>query len=297
MHMKIKPLLALAGTLILFSTYEIVSKTIAYQVPPLQINFWRFLFGGMLLLPVALVINHQAERSLTRADLFRLGRLGLVMVALSLPMLQQAITYIPASTAAVLFCTNPLFAHLFAAMLQGEKMSVRTWSGLLVSLTGISLIITSEIINLDFTWRILLGLGLSLASALFFGLYIVLAKGEAERVGGVTVNAITFIAGAIITLPLMLWFQVPLLFFDPAALPQMLYLTIGITCGAFLLFLYALQHLSAATSSLIFFIKPLSATLLAIWWLQEKATPTFMLGTVVVVAGLFFADKKISPPS
>jgi len=295
--MKIKPLMALIGTLILFSTYEIVSKTITYMVPPLQINFWRFLVAGLILLPVALLLNARSGRRLTSTDILRLSRLGVVMVGLSLPLLQQAISYIPASVAAVLFCTNPLFAHLFTAISNKEDFSLRTWIGLLGSLVGMGLIVFSEIIKLEFTGRTLFGLGLTIISAVLFGLYLVMAKGEAERVGSVTANAIPFIAGALFTVPLLLWQRVPLLVFNLAAWPQMLYLTVGIACGAYLLLLYALKYLPASTGSLIFFIKPLLATILAAWWLKEAVTPFFMAGTLIVVGCLFITHKKISPPS
>lgn len=295
--MKIKPLLALAGTLILFSTYEIASKSIASIVPPLQINFWRFMAGGLILLPIAMIINYRAHRRLTGTDLLRLSRLGLVMIAISLPLLQVAIVYIPASAAAVLFCTNPLFAHLFSAIIDKEHLSKRTWTGLLISLGGIILIIISELMKLNFSGYSLLGISLAIGSALFWGLYIVLAKGEAEKVGGLTVNAITFIIGSLITLPLLIWLRVPRVTFDPQAWPEMLYLTLGITCGAFILFLYALQYVSANTGSLIFFIKPLLATFLAAWWLQEKISPLFLVGTCIVIIGLLFSRKKTSPPN
>lgn len=289
---KLRPILALAGTLFLFSTYEIVSKTITYMVPPLQINFWRFLFAGLLLLPVALLLNKRAGLRLNRTDIFRLSILGIVMVGLSLPLLQQAISYISASVAAVLFCTNPIFAHLFTAIKNKEMFSLRTWIGLLGSLLGMGMIIFSEITKLDFTLQTLFGIGLTLISAILFGLYLVMAKGEAEKVGSVTANAIPFIAGSLFTMPMLLWQKIPLLVFDPAAWPQMLYLTVGIACGAYLLLLYALKYLKASTGSLIFFIKPLLATLIAAWWLQEAVTPLFITGTLIVVGCLFLTNKK-----
>lgn len=293
--MRLKPWLALTGTLLLFSTYEIVSKTIANTVPSLQINFWRFLVGGSVLLPIALIINAREGRHLTRRDLGKLIRLGIVNVGLSLPLLQQAIIYIPASVAAVLFCTNPLFAHIFTALAAHEPMSKRTWAGLLLSLGGMALIIGAEITRLSFSWQSLLGLVLTIVAAVLFGLYIVMAKGIAEEVGSITANAIPFIAGALFTLPLLLWRGTPLFIFDPVAWPQMLYLTLGITCGAFLLLLYALRFLPAATGSLIFFIKPVLATVFAAWWLKETVPPAFLLGTLIVVSGLFCTHKKNQP--
>lgn len=57
-------------TLIFFSSYEVVGKTLAGMVNPYQLNFIRFFFGGLILLPIAIRSLHKKEIKLSKKDIF-----------------------------------------------------------------------------------------------------------------------------------------------------------------------------------------------------------------------------------
>lgn len=103
-------------TVIFFSSYEVVGRMLTGLVNPYQLNFVRFLIGGLLLLPLA--INHIKNKKikLTVKDMLYISLIGLVNVVLSMSFFQIGINATKASLAAVIFSSNPLFCDDFSLL-------------------------------------------------------------------------------------------------------------------------------------------------------------------------------------
>ncbi len=191
--------------------------------------------------------------------------------------------YVNASLVAVLFCTNPIFANLFDHLIYRQHLSLPKLAGLFLGAAGILFVFYTEIF---FQSTNLTGVLAALLSAAGYGLYIVLAKSTADKLGGMVVNSFSFLIGAIFLIPILLIFNIPLLHFDVSILPQMLYITIMLTIAAYVLFLYGLKFLPAGAGSLIFFAKPPLAIIWTFLFLQEKITVPFVVGSMIIIAGI-----------
>ncbi|HNX27832.1 MAG TPA: DMT family transporter [Syntrophomonadaceae bacterium] len=275
--------LALVLTILLFSTLEFVSKTITYDIHPLQINFLRFLAAGLLMLPFTLLSMYKNQQQLSRHDFIKISLLGIINVTFSISLLHVSLLYINASLAAVLFCTNPVFANFFDYLIYRQNLSPVKIAGLFLGTAGMVAIFYTEIF---FQSTNLTGIIAALLSAAGYGLYIVLAKSVSDKLGGMIVNCFSFIIGALILMPLLLLLKIPLWRFDLSILPQMLYITLILTIAAYVLFLFGLKFLPAGTGSLIFFAKPPLAILWAFLFLQEAITVPFLIGSFIIMAGI-----------
>lgn len=275
--------LALILTVLLFSTLEFVSKTITYNIHPLQINFLRFLAAGLLLLPFALLSLPKHQVHLSRHDFIKITVLGIVNVTFSVSLLHVSLLYVNASLVAVLFCTNPIFANFFDYLIYHQSLSPVKIVGLFLGAAGMLAIFYTEIF---FQSTNLGGIVAALLSAAGYGLYIVLAKSTSDKIGGLIVNCFSFIIGALFLIPVLVFLKIPLLRFDLSVWPQMLYITLMLTIAAYFLFLYGLKFLPAGTGSLIFFAKPPLAILWAYLFLQEAITIPFLIGSLIIMAGI-----------
>ncbi len=275
--------LSLVLTVLLFSTLEFVSKTITFDIHPLQINFLRFLAAGLLMLPLALFSMPKRKLHLSRHDYIKITVLGIVNVTFSVSLLHISLMYVNASLVAVLFCTNPIFANFFDYLIYHQRLSAVKLVGLFLGAAGMVAIFYTEIF---FQSTDLVGIVAALLSAAGYGLYIVLAKSTSDKLGGLIVNSFSFIIGALFLMPVLIFLKIPLLRFDLSVLPQMLYITIMLTIVAYVLFLYGLKFLPAGTGSLIFFAKPPLAILWAFLLLHETITLPFLLGSFVIMAGI-----------
>jgi len=286
---KWKAVGALVLTIIFFSTFEVVSKKITYSIQPMQINYLRFLIGGLILLPLAVADQRQRSVRLEKRHLKSLFWLGFLNVTLCLSVFQISIKFIPASTAAVIFCTNPVFVHIFEAWRGHYRFNPYQILGLICAAAGLLLVALHEVMMGSGSW---LGTGLAMFSAVTYGLFIVQARQATQELGSLTVNSISFILGALACIPILLYFGIPLLTFDYEVWPWMVYLILILTSLAYYLFLYGLEHLPPGAGSLIFFIKPVLATSLAAYLLHESISTLFLAGTLVIIFGLWLYTRQ-----
>ena len=178
-------------TTLLFSSMEVALKCIAGQLNPIQLNFSRFLVGGLVLVPLA--VRELKKRGLT-VDGKALGTfalLGLMGIAVSMSLYQLAVTRVQASVVGVLFSSNPVFVTLFAFLLLRESISKNQLLGLALDVVGIVLIIQPWHLKLD-----ALGVTYILLGTLLFALYGVCGKRQCARFGGLVVSCFSFLLGA-----------------------------------------------------------------------------------------------------
>ncbi|AFK87266.1 MULTISPECIES: DMT family transporter [Thermoanaerobacterium] len=71
-------------TVLFFSTYEVVGRTLTGIINPLQINFIRFFIGGLILLPVAIKNIKSKNLHIALKDFWLLVLIGLTNVVFSM---------------------------------------------------------------------------------------------------------------------------------------------------------------------------------------------------------------------
>ena len=136
-------------TTLLFSSMEVALKCIAGQLNPIQLNFSRFLVGGLVLVPLAVRELKKRRLSLDGRALGTFALLGLMGIAVSMSLYQLAVARVQASVVGVLFSSNPVFVTLFAFLLLREKISKNQILGLALDVIGIVLIIQPWHLKLD----------------------------------------------------------------------------------------------------------------------------------------------------
>ena len=191
-------------TIVMFTSYEVVLKFISGQLNSMQLTLCRFAVGFVILLPLALhTLNKRGER-LDGKSLAHFALLGLLGIALSMPILHVAVNYAGSSVAAVLFSCNPVFVTFLAFFLLKEPILPRHIAALVLEVAG-----TIAIINPFQTSVNLLGTGLALLSTILFSFYGVLGKRKCARYGGAVVTCFSFFFGSIILLVLILLSHIP----------------------------------------------------------------------------------------
>lgn len=128
-------------TILFWSTIELGSKFLGQGVSPYTLTAWRFLIGGLVILPFAFRALKAAPRSLRIWDFGQMVLLGVLNVCVSMLLLQMSVYYGKASVSAVLVSSNPLFISLFAFVILREKLTLPQTLGLMLALTGIVLLI------------------------------------------------------------------------------------------------------------------------------------------------------------
>lgn len=279
--------LCLLNTIILFSTLEVVSKSLVGRIDAFQINLIRFLIGGLLLFIIVLI---KENAGIGKKDLAGVVLLGVINVAVSMSLLQLSL-YVPeakASVVAVIFSCNPVFVTIFASFLEREKIGLYKITGLAAGVLGIMIIFAP-----DFQTGVpgVKSPLLALAASITFALYTVLGRRLTERIGSLKMNAYSFIAGSLVLLPFIYLSGRPVISFDYAVWPQVLYLGVFVTGIAYFTYFIGLAVLGSGRGSLVFFIKPVLAGIMAAIMLHEKITVSLCAGTLLIIAGIFIVIR------
>lgn len=286
---------------VIFSTMEIASKTVAADINPFQLNFIRFLIGGVILLPASIQAIKRKNSKLNRNDCLYFILTGFLGIVISMSFFQFAILYTMASTVAIIFSANPTFTTPIAYFLLNEKINKKVMLSLTVSLLGVLFILNPLGMHTDMT-----GIILAILSAITFALYSVVCKKRVARYGSVVINCFSFLAGDIILLALMLISHFPL--FDTyqtgninpllvdipiisginySNIAVLIYLGVVVSGLGFLFYFMAMEKSSASVASIVFFIKPALAPLFCLLILQETLTTYTIIGIILILAGAY----------
>ncbi len=274
-------------TILIWSTLEVSGKLLSPDVTPYAITAWRFLIGGLLLLPFALKSSDEHEKPGPKGIL-HLGFLGFFNVCLSMLILQLSVYYGKASVSAIILSINPLFVAIFAGLILKEKMDKTDVLALIVGILGILVLVLGEV-EMDNSKYLNLPLGVVLAivAALTFGLYTVLTKSAVQKYGNIRANAISFLLGSASLFAYnFITSKDSLISFSFSNFAVMAYMGLFITGIAYLLYFEGMKNIGASKASMYFFLKPMFATLLAWLLLGESLHGIQILAVMLIVLAM-----------
>ena len=277
--------LAAAG---IWGAMYVVSKVILDIIPPFALITTRLLLGGLTLYAVIIL---RGPMKISRPDFARVFAVGLVGYGVSLGLQFIGTKMSTAANGALVTSATPAFVLIFAYRLLGERISVTRVMALVVSTVGVVAVIDPRNAALDVSvcWGNLALLG----AALTWALYSVLIRVVTRDLDVLVVSLVAFLGGLPISMPagalelatigageITPWVIVGVLF-------------LGIVCTALAMFLWnrAFALIDASRASLTFFAQPVVGTLLGGLFLHDPITPLFVLGGLLIGAGLVLASR------
>ncbi len=278
---------ALISAIVLFSTIEIVSKNIAGKcdIDSYMMVFLRFFGTGLVLLSLGLPGYLRRGGTLGWHDWKNFIMNGLIGVTISLSFFHIAINMFEnASSSAVVFSANAVFAIVIARFMNHEPWAAHKWAALVLALGGISLFIFEKgTPTLEALKAILV---MSLA-ALGFAYSVCLTRKVVNKYGATFFMGISSLLGSLFILPMALArLEGNLADEMLKAWPELLYIVLIGTALAYLLYYIGLKRISAFVASMAFFLKPGLACILA-WIIRgEKMNTWTFSGTLIVFMAL-----------
>jgi drug/metabolite transporter (DMT)-like permease len=286
-----------------FSTMEVALKLTAGTFNAIQLTFLRFLIGAAVLLPLAAGERRRKNKPLRLSDIPFFLLTGFICVVVSMVLFQVSVIFAPASTVAVLFSCNSVFVVLFAYLILNEHIYRHTAISIIISLIGMAVIINP----LHFRGSAA-GIVCAVGAAVAFGLYNAVARTRSDRIGGIAITSFSFFAGCAELLVLIFLSHIPALRapltsaglgmlcavpvfagITPASLPGLIYVGICVTGLGYMFYFLAMERTSAATASLVFYIKPMLAPVFAMIVLHEVITGRMIAGIIFILAGSLIA--------
>lgn len=274
-------------TALIFSTLELTGKIIGGQLNAFQVTFIRFTIGALILIPFAIRDIKEKKIYFNAKDFLFLTIEGILCIPVSMALLQLSVYYTKASTAAVVFCINPVFTIPFAYFILKEKINKQTIYSMIVSLLGVIVIFNPLKLSYDIK-----GMIIALIAAVTFSLYSVLSKKHIKKYGGYVFNCFSFILGSIVLFIILLIFKNPILKgITVRNLSILIYMGIVITGIGYILFLYTIEKTSAVSASAVFLLKPAIAPMLAFIFIKEHIAVNGFIGIILIIFGSYIGFK------
>ncbi len=282
--------LAVLFTIIIWGTTFISTKVLLVAFQPVEILFFRFIMGVLVLL---IAYPHRLKRTTVRQEL-TLAAAGLCGICLYYLLENIALTYTLASNVGVIISIAPFFtaivSHLFTK--DGEKLRVNFFIGFVVAMVGIFLIsFNGSALKLNPTGDLL-----ALLAAFIWACYSNLIKKIASfGYHTILTTRRMFFYGILFMIPGLFLFDFNwdmMRFSNPVYLLNIVFLGLGASALCFVTWNFAVKVLGAVKTSVYIYMVPVITVAASVLILHEKITRIAGIGTLLTLIGLFLSEYK-----
>jgi drug/metabolite transporter (DMT)-like permease len=288
---KLLVYLAVIFAMIFWSFSFVWVKEVYLVYGPLTTVLFRLIIASLLLMTFAKLTGKMVK--IERKDYGTFILLSFFEPFLYFIGESYGLKYISATVGAIIVATIPLFSPLAASKYHGEKISLRTFSGILMSFVGVSIVVLDNSFNLTASPLGIMLEFLAVISAIF---YTVVLKKLAIKYNPTSIITYQNLLGIIYFLPLWLLFEyrdftsIP---FNFPAFAGILKLSIFASCIAFIFYAHSVKRLGINSVNIFINTIPVFVAIFAWYILDEPLTLRKLVGIVVVITGLLVAQVKL----
>jgi len=269
----------------------VVSKVVLDIIPPFSLVSLRLLLGALTL---AIVLVIRGFPTLTRRQIWQILGVGFVGYGISLSLQFLGTKLSSAANGSLVTSATPAFVLILAWLLLKEKITARRLLALLLATSGVVAVIDPRSAQLNpdlFAGNLLL-----LGAALTWALYSVLVRKVTQALDVLPFSLIAFLGGLPVALPAGAWElkTIGIGEISLGVIGGVLFLGIISTALAMVLWNSAFILVDANLASLTFFAQPVVGTLLGWLFLGEKITTLFLVGGILIGAGLIISSSSHS---
>ena len=281
-------------TTIFWSGNFIVGKAATiYNIPPFSLNFFRWLFAGIILLPftfkeIILKKNYIKENF----GLFII--LGITSITVFNSIVYYSLYFTQVITGVLMISTIPVWIILISSLLKIEKTNIYQIFGILLSLIGVVAIITKS--DLEVIKGLEFNKGdLSIIVAMFsWAIFSTLLKKKKLKVSQITLLQVVIIFGLIFLTPIYI---IELLLGNYIVLEKPFFLTLAyvvIFPGllSFLFWIKGISVIGANRSGIFLHLMPIFGSVFAIIIFKEKIMFYHLIGAIFIIFGIRISNIK-----
>ena len=284
--------LLLILTTIFWSGNFIVGKAASmYEIPPFSLNFYRWFFAGLILLPFTYKeIITKKSYILNNIGFFII--LGVTSITIFNSIVYYSLYYTQVISGVLMISTIPVWIIFISSLLNIEKTNFFQIIGVAFSLTGVIFIITKadlELIkNLDFNKG-----DLTMVIAMFaWAIYSALLK--KYEISQITLLEVVIITGLIFLTPI---YFIEMNFGNTIKLGKPFYLTLTYVVlfpglCSFFFWIKGISIIGANRAGVFLHLMPIFGAIMAMFIFDEKFMFYHFLGAIFILSGIILSNKK-----
>ena len=280
---------------IFWSGNFIVGKAASiFEIPPFSLNFYRWLFAGLILLPFTF-----KELILKKNYIFKnLGFfiiLGITSITIFNSIVYYSLHYTQVISGVLMISTIPVWIIFISSILKIEKTNIFQIIGVGLSLLGVIFIITKAdlnlIKNLDFNKG-----DLTMVVAMFsWAIYSALLKKKTYEISQITLLQVVIITGLIFLIPIYI-LEMNLgnvIKLDKPFLLTLTYVVLFPGLASFFFWIKGIALIGANRAGAFLHLMPIFGAIMAMVIFKEKFMFYHILGAIFIISGITLSNKKV----
>ena len=294
---KILGHLAALGVVIVWGSTFVYTKLLLLEgLSPAHIFTLRFAIAYVLLLAFSLAQRRKRGfRWLAAGWKDELLMVGLGIAGGSLYFLTEnnAMNHTTTTNTSLIVCLCPLFAAaLISCFYKSERLRPMQVLGSVLAALGVVVVV----LNGHFVLHLSpLGDSLAFLACLCWAVYSLLMIPANQRYDVVFISRKIFFYGLLSMIPYYVLVPETLsvsLLLTPAVLANLLYLGFVASLLCFVVWSWAMKQIGTVTTTNYVYINPLTTIVFAWLLLDERITVFFLIGTALILVGMYLADRR-----
>ena len=282
-------------TTLFWSGNFIVGKAAStHDIPPFSLNFYRWLFAGLILLPFTFKeILNKKKYIFSNIGFFIL--LGITSITIFNSTVYYSLYYMQVISGVLMISTIPVWIMFISSILGIEKTNKFQIFGVILSLLGVLFIITKSDINIIKNLAFNRG-DLIMAIGMFaWALYSALLKKKSYDISQITLLEVVIITGLIFLIPIYI---LEMNFGNQIVLGKPFILTLSYVVllpglASFFFWIKGIAIIGANRAGVFLHLMPVFGSIMAIILFDEKFMFYHLLGAVFIIGGITLSNKKI----
>jgi len=281
-------------TTLFWSGNFIVGKAAStYEIPPFSLNFYRWLFAGLILLPFTLSeIIKKKKYIFNNIGFFII--LGITSITIFNSTVYYSLYYMQVISGVLMISTIPVWIMFISSILGIEKTNKFQIFGVILSLLGVLFIITKSDLNVIKNLAFNRG-DLIMAIGMFaWALYSALLKKKSYEISQITLLEVVIITGLIFLIPiyfLEMNFGNQIIIDKPFIL-TLSYVVIFPGLASFFFWIKGIGIIGANRAGVFLHLMPVFGSIMAIILFNEKFMFYHIWGAIFIIAGITLSNKK-----
>ena len=287
-------LLLILTTLFWSGNFVVGKAASTYEIPPFTLNFYRWLFAGLILLPFTLrEILEKKNYIFNNIGFFII--LGVTSITIFNSTVYYSLYYMQVISGVLMISTIPVWIMFISSILGIEQTNKFQIFGVILSLLGVLFIITKS--DLEVIKNLAFNRGdLIMASGMFaWALYSALLKKKKYEISQITLLEVVIITGLVFLIPvyiLEIYFGNQIELGKPFIL-TLSYVVIFPGLASFFFWIKGIAIIGANRAGVFLHLMPVFGSIMAIILFDEKFMIYHLFGAIFIIAGITLSNRKI----
>lgn len=289
-HKKIYFLMVL-GTIFWAGAF-IAGKISVNEFPPFSLAFFRFLIASFVIYGVMYKYETK-DYTLRKKDLPIYVSLGLIGMFGYHVLFFISLKYTSAVNASMIAATNPLMTTVLASFLIKERLGIKKILSILLSLSGVMLVITGGSIEVIQSFGYNIGDLIMIIAVLCWAVYSVMVKRVVDNYSPLILTTYSFIVCTIALVPFVIY-EKPLTYMRNTSLVgwvAVIYMAIFPSVIGYLIQQVSIKSIGASRTSIFINLVPVFSIILSTIFLNESITSIKVVGALLIIAGVYSINR------